>query len=326
MNIVIKLPNNTRDRILTFPFLHSLHKYFAKKIEENEEEEEEVLNFHLISLKADIDILNLLPFHAYYHELDDTDVKNVFSAHRACVTFKIDRPDIYISTTESFVDASLGKQLGIKTKVGFEIGKNKWLFNKRIDFLEGQHQSVQYFNLLRAFTDELPTIPNATSRKLDPVYKDWSEKPYTVINLDLIDGKVNSEWIEFFDLFENKTFVLLCKELPLVEQNVFLQDYVNKLPTKNSYKIFIYNSNIDFGKLISYAVTLVTHESYIMHLSAYIGAYVFYLNKVENLKLTGAEYFAGNVRDFSVKGNAYAQAFDDIYAYIEEKTKQTEEN
>ena len=114
--------------------------------------------------------------------------------------------------------------------------------------------------------------------------------------------------------------------MPLVEQNVFLQDYVNKLPTKNSYKTFIYNSNIDFGKLISYAVTLVTHESYLMHLSAYIGAYVFYLNKVENLKLTGAEYFAGSVRDFSVKGNAYAQAFDDIYAYIEEKTKQTEES
>ena len=49
MNIVIKLPDDIRDRILTFPFLHTLQKEMARKIEESEEDE--VLNIHLISLR-----------------------------------------------------------------------------------------------------------------------------------------------------------------------------------------------------------------------------------------------------------------------------------
>ena len=41
------------------------------------EEDDEILNIHLISLKKDIDILNLLPFRAYYHELEEEDVIKV---------------------------------------------------------------------------------------------------------------------------------------------------------------------------------------------------------------------------------------------------------
>ena len=37
-----------------------------------------------------------------------TDLKTIFSAHRACVQLKIDYTDIFVSTTESFVDATIG--------------------------------------------------------------------------------------------------------------------------------------------------------------------------------------------------------------------------
>lgn len=331
MNIVIKLPDETRERILTFPFLQSLNKYFLKVIEEKEtedEEDDEILNIHLISLKKDIDILNLLPFRAYYHELEEEDVKNVFSVHRACVNFKIDRPDIFICASEGFVDASIGKQLGIKDRVGFDLGKSKWFFNKKITFLDGQHKTVQYFNLLKAFFEELPTIPNAFSRSLDPAYADWRENPYTVINLDLVDNKVNPEWNDFFELFTNKNFVFMTDGVPLEEQRSLLDDFIKTLPTKNTYKVFEYASNIAFGKLISHCVTFVTHDSFLMHLASYIGAHTFYINRKENFHFTGPEYLLGEVRNFSLSdpayksGNAhdYAKVFDEVYSYIDDKT------
>ena len=56
MNISIKLPNDLRGKILTFPFIHALVKEAKKRLNE---EEEEILNLHLIA-----SILVLLQSHS----------------------------------------------------------------------------------------------------------------------------------------------------------------------------------------------------------------------------------------------------------------------
>ena len=149
MNIVVKLPNDLRGKILSFPFLHGLVKEAKKRLNA---EEEEVLKLHLISNKKDIDVLNLLPFSAYYHEIEDEDLKSIFTIHRACVGLKIDRTDIFISTTENFVDASIGKNLKAKTNIGFQIGKNSLFFNKRVPYSVNDHQALQIFSLIKLFS------------------------------------------------------------------------------------------------------------------------------------------------------------------------------
>lgn len=327
MNIAIKLPNDLRERVLTFPFLQVLEKKLTELLEDDE-----ILNFHLISLKEDIDVLNLLPVHAFYHELEVEDIKTIFTMHRACGNFKMNQIDYFVSTTDSFVDASIGKNIGAVKKIGYNIGKNKWFLNQKVSKLAGRHKSEQTFELLKCFTEEVPSIPVVYSRNMPEAYADWNENPYTVINLDLIGDEFNPEWKEFIDLFVNKNFIFMCSELSLDDQKQKIQEFIKSLPTKNTYKIFEYGSNIAFGKLISYCLGFITNDSPLVNIAAYCGAQVFLINKKEDLQNCGPLYFIGEVRNFSItdpaykgqKGHNYATIFDDIYSYIEQRSQPDE--
>lgn len=326
MNIAIKLPNNLSERTLAFPFLHSLHKFLSANLEEDE-----TLNFHLISLKEGIDVLNLLPFKAYYHELEPEDVKSIFSIHRACMNFKIESLDIYISTTDSFVDASIGRNYGAVSRIGFSSGKNGWFLNKKVSKLNGQHLSFQIYELLKPLTEEVPPIPNVYSRELPFVFADWNENPYIVINLDLIENKINPEWKSFVELFTNKHFVFMCSNLDKgnVDQVDEFDLFIKSLPSKNTYKTFDSKSSIEFGKLISYCLCFISGDSPLVNIAAYCGAQIFHLHSKENLVQFGPGYFIAEVRHFSLtdpmfgsggKFN-YSKIFDELYAFIHEKTK-----
>lgn len=329
MNIAIKLPNDLNQRILTFPFLHALEKYMKAHLEE-----EEILKIHLISLVEGIDVLNLLPFNAFYHEVERTDLKTVFSIHRACMNFKIDQIDIFISTTDSFVDASIGKNLMANKKVGFAIGKNTWLLNEKVNKLNGRHFSEQCFELLRPLVEEMPEMPNVFSRELAPFYIDWSENPYIVINLRKENDKICEEWFDFFDLFVNKNFVLMCTDEELDYQKGLLEDFVKRLPGKNTYKVYEHKSHIEFGKIISYCKYFISYDSPLVNLAAYCGANILHLNEKEKVQLTGSQYFVGDVRHFSLSdplfkaGNTfnYTKIFDEIFVVLDGKSGDSEDD
>lgn len=328
MNIAIKLPNNLDEKLLTFPFLHCL-----EKILKDELEEDEVLNIHLISLKDHIDALNLLPFKAFYHEVESDDLKTIFSAHRACMNFKMDNIDVFISTTDSFVDASMGKNIGAKKKIGFALGKNTWFLTDKISKLGGRHFTEQVFELLRPFCEnELPEIPNVNSREMPPAFADWRENPYIILNLDLKGDEVNPEWDDFFDLFVNKSFLLICSEAKPDEQKSILEEYIRKLPKKNSYKVHEHGSHIDFGRLVSYCRIFISHDSPLINMAAYCGARVFHLNTKSKIQTMGTQYFPSDVRFFSLSDPSYKQGpslnytkiFDELYNQIEGKEEEEE--
>ncbi len=328
MNLAIKLPNDLRERVCTYPLLHTLYKELRKTLDEDEQ-----LNIHLISLKKDIDVLNLLPFDAFYHELEVEDVKTIFTMHRACMNFKMDTIDIFISTTDSFVDASIGKNLRAEKKIGYALGKNGWFLNKKVPLLTGQHKSCQTYELLKALIENIPEIPNVYSRELPFAYADWNENPYTFINLDLIGEEDNSEWKDFIELFVNKNFVFMCSELKNSENMEPVQSFIQTLPKENNYRLFEYSSNINFGKTVSYAVAFVSGDSPLINIAAYCGAQVFHLNKKEKISIVGPTYFIGEVRNMAISDPMfgsqnkfnYSKIFDELYKFIEEKTKVEEE-
>lgn len=328
MNLAIKLPNDLKDRILSFPFLHVLIKELKKQQKELEEESE--LNIHLICDKEGIDILNLLPFDAFYHEIEKEDQKTVFSMHRAAGNLKFPNGvDTFISTTDSFIDASIGKTLKAKNKIGFGLGKTAFFLNKKVPFLNGRHKSEQIFQLMRGVVEgEISQIPNSVSRNLEPYLSDWNDKPYTVINLSLKNGAIFDEWKHFLELFQEKRFVLMCSDVD--EKNEYLiDDFIKELAPVNEYIPFKSKSHIDFGKLISYCTCFITKNSYLMHLASYCGSHCFYLNQSEQMSITGPEFFIGQVRNFALsdptmrEGNDfnYGRIFDEIFEFIDNKTK-----
>tara|TARA_Y100000385_G_C13051162_1_gene619830 strand:+ start:607 stop:1602 length:996 start_codon:yes stop_codon:yes gene_type:complete len=327
MNVSIKLPNNLRGKILSFPFIHAFVKEAKKRLNEDEEE---LLNLHLISNSEDIDALNLLPFNAYYHEIEDADLKTVFTIHRACVQLKIPHTDIFISTTESFVDATIGKNLKAQEKIGFQLGKNSFFLNKKIALPSGEHQSAQIFSLIKGFVeDELPSIPRVCSREVKPLYADWNMNPYFIINLSLRGRDIHPEWVELINLFEHQNIVLMSDGISLEDQEDSLNDYIKTLSTKNSYQVITTESNIDFAKAVSFSWCFISEDSPLVHLAAYCGAEVFHLNRKENTTLYGTQHFIGESEVFSLKNAEYksgsdfnfSKIFDIIIKYIELKNK-----
>jgi len=326
MNLAIKVPNNLNEKVLTFPFLHKLVKELQKKFDE--ELEDEVLNLHLISTKNNIDVLNLLPFNAYYHELEEEDLKTVFTVHRACTQLKIENIDLYLSLTESFVDASIGKNLKAKKSIGFNISKNNLFLNIKNEFLSDEHFAKRLFEHWPSFFNKkMNEVPNVCSRDLTPFLSNWNEEPYFIIDLNVKDKFINEEWKELIDLFEHKKIILMCSEIELDLQRSFVTDFQKTLSKSNQYEFFEYKSNIEFAKLSSYSKAFVSENSGLIKLASYSGTYSFFLNKQNESKLMDGRYFYGEIESFSKNGSQfnYANIFDKVYAHIDSIIKEKTE-
>lgn len=320
MNIAIKLPNNLNDRILAFPLLHALNKELEGKLIEDEK-----LSIHLLSDLEGIEVLNLLPFHAYYHQFEPEDLKNIFSAHRACVNFKIDKIDTYISLTRSFVDASLGKNFLATRKIGFSQGKNNLFLNEKHNFLAGRHHTDQMFELLKSFYQSPVEIPVVYCRDIEKFYEDWDTNEYTVIDLSLKEDQIDEAWSDFISLFEEEKFTFMCRSIQdPVDREIKLKEFVESLPSENDYRLLVDSSFIELSKVISHAKTLVTTSLELLNLASYCGQHTFFLNEDHRLDECGPLYFRGETREFRLTEASYKDEdqinfgpiFDEIYGYI----------
>lgn len=339
MNIVLKLPDTVEDKIQSYPTVHVLIKHYKKLIEDKNAEiedelEHEVLNFHFISQKESLDVLNLLPFNAYYHEFEAEDFKSVFTIHRALVNSKLETCDLYISFTQSLVDATIGKNLKALEKVSFSNGKNNFFLTHKVNLLSGRKKSEQYFELLRPLIEDFPeTIPNVCSKEMKEYYLDWRESPYVMISLESKDNEILEHYNELFDLCEHVNFVLVAKH---IEDDVYaekLSQYVETLNKKNTYKIFDTKGLIDFAKAVSYAWTFITEDHELLQVAAYCGANIHHLYKENKYHEYGVDYFYAEVRQFNLKeelyqgadGIQYNKVYDQIIEFITQKQKEQED-
>jgi ADP-heptose:LPS heptosyltransferase len=329
MNVAIKVPNDIRGKILSFPFIHKLVKEINKKLDE--EESEDVLLLHLISSDNGVDVLNLLPFDAYYHEIEASELKTVFTIHRACMNLNLEKVDLFISTTDSFVDASIGKNLKATVSAGFAGGKNNFLLNKKIPKPTGIHESTKIYQLLKAVVDgELPAIRNVCARAVPPLFDDWNTEPYFVINLSLKGKSIHPEWKELIDLFENKRIILMSDSIEEDLHKSTINEYIKTLSNKNTYDIYEETGHIDFAKLISYSWCFITEDSGLVQVASYCGARVYHMSRKDYSKNFDSRYFLGshniyalNDGQFSLKGDFdYGKIFDEIYDFVESKAKE----
>lgn len=338
MNLAIRLPDDLNERLLCFPALQLLVKLLKAEVEQKNEElpeeEQRDLKVHLLAHKQNIEVLNLVPIKAFYHELDDEDLKSVFTVHRAVKNMKIDQVEAFISFTKSFVDASIGKSMKAKTRLGFSISKNSLFFNKKVSLLNGRHHSEQYFELLKGILENSPTeLPRGYSRELVPLKENWRENPYNIINLRASkDGEIEESWSEFFSLVENEKFYLVCDDLPLERQKEALVRFIKKQSNKNTYEAIELSSLIEFGKLAAFAQTFVSFDSGLVHLAAYCGGHIHYLHK-ERPDSTGPIHFLGDIRYFNLNEPFYREnneialhkIFDELIEYLDKKAKDREE-
>jgi len=337
VNLVVKVPDDIRERLCSFPFLQALIKGLRKRIEARSKElpDEEIESFtvHLICLKEGLEVLNLLPFKAFYHEVEPEDLKTIFTAHRAVKNMKIERADTFISLTESFVDASLGKALGAAEKIGLNIGKNSFFFSKKSSLLKGRHLTERLHGMLElVLGEEAPEEPQkGYCRHLDPLWDDWNERPYTVINLPVDSGQVREQYSELFDLIEDEKFVFLTEG----EENILtLNDWAKSLSQKNEYIIFEVDDLIKFSKLVAHARLFISEDSALVNIAAYCGAQIFYLRKKDPISKAGPLYFLGDVRYFDLneplykEGGevAYSKIFDELLFFLTQSKSRMETN
>jgi ADP-heptose:LPS heptosyltransferase len=167
--IAIKLPFDLQERILAFPFLHAISEFYPKA------------DIHIITPKMDAEVLNLLPFKAYYHLFNEDDIKTVLDVHPYTANAQIYNVDLFISLTNSFVDALLGIGLRAKKRVGFSDNWKTLVFTHKIPRPRGHHVCEDYLKLFELVAGA-PSEKRlrVTSRPLNPIIE--GEEDYIAIN------------------------------------------------------------------------------------------------------------------------------------------------
>ncbi|MGE3609026.1 MAG: glycosyltransferase family 9 protein [Bacteriovoracaceae bacterium] len=282
--IAIKLPFDLQERILSFPFLHALRERYPEA------------EIHFITPKKEIEVLNLLPFTAFYHEFDEDEIKSVFDVHRYCANAKIFNVDLFISLTNSFADACLGLGLRAKERLGFGDGWNGVVLTKKNQRPRGLHITEDFISLYKELVgSNVDVKARVMSRDLSPIIENWDTQPYIAINLSpLRNAGLDSDWIELLSMFENQRIVFFASEEQEKVQ-VLIQPFLARLPKKNLYINFVHKSWIDLAKMLAFARGVITYEGPIASLSAYVGSKTLVLYDREDPQRTGPFYFLADV-------------------------------
>ena len=280
--IAIKLPFDLQERILTFPFLHAISEFYPKA------------DLHFITPKKDVEVLNLLPFKAYYHLFDEDEIKSVMDVHPYTANAKIYNTDLFISLTNSFADAALGLGLRAKTRVGFSDNWKTLVLNKKISRPVGHHVVEDYMTLFeQVIGGKVDKRMKVTSRVLTKIIE--GDDPYIAINLSPIrEASIEQEWIDLISMFEGQKIVLFFAD-EQVKGQMLMEAFLEKLPKKNTYINFHWHDMIELGRMLAFARGTLTYNGPCGALSAYVGTRTLILYDNEDPQKTGPFYFLADV-------------------------------
>lgn len=289
MNIAIKLPNNLTELIYSFPFLHKLNDLFKGTD----------FNLHLITGALEIEVLNLLPFKAFFHQLDKKDSESSFRVLRAYKNSKLNMQsyEYYLCLTNLKSDLLLGKLLKAKESIVFDDIGLSVLKAKKVQRLSGRKKVEQYFKLLSEL-DEIDEneIKSIASRDFE-VDKELDD--YIVIDSEILKS---DDWLDFLELFDETRIIILGE----------------KTNTYSKYKSIEDRNYIDIAKLLYLSKAFITSSYEKSLLCSYTGAMTFYL-KENKSEITSFEFFMSKVFEINLQDNTdgdsynYGAIFDLIY-------------
>ncbi len=282
--IAIKLPFDLQERLLTFPFLHAIHTKYP------------LAELNIITPKKDIEILNLLPFKAFYHEFDEDELNNVFDVHRYCVHAKIFNVDLFISLTNSFSDASIGLSLRAKRRLGFSDNWKTLVLNEKTSRPVGHHICEDFFELYKTHVKANVDLKlKVMSRELPAIVPEWDTQPYVAINLSpLKDALIDESWAKLVHEFEGQRIIFFSSDdkervSPLIE------GFIARLPKTNTYSYFFQKDWIELGKMLAFAKGVITYEGPLASVAAYVGAKTLILYDRRDPQKEGPFYFLADI-------------------------------
>ncbi len=282
--IAIKLPFDLQERLLTFPFLHAIHAKYP------------LAELNIITPKKDIEVLNLLPFKAFYHEFDEDELNNVFDVHRYCVHAKIFNVDLFVSLTNSFSDASIGLSLRAKRRLGFSDNWKTLVLNEKTSRPVGHHICEDFFELYKTHLNANVDMKlKVMSRELPSVVPEWDTLPYIAINLSpLKDALIDEEWAKLVHEFEGQRIVFFSSD-DRERVNPIIDQFIARLPKTNTYSYFLQKDWIELGKMLAFARGVITYEGPLASVSAYVGAKTLILYDRRDPQREGPFYFLADI-------------------------------
>ncbi len=282
--IAIKLPFDLQERLLTFPFLHAINNKYPKA------------EINIITPRKDIEVLNLLPFKAFYHEFDEDELNTVFDVHRYCVHAKIYNVDLFISLTNSFSDASIGLNLRAKKRLGFSDNWKTLVLNEKTKRPVGHHICEDFFELYKTHVNANVDLKlKVVSRELQPVVMDWDTNPYIAINLTpLRDAVIDEEWIKLVHSFDKQRIIFFSSE-DRERVNPLIDQFISRLPLKNTYSFYLQKDWIDLAKMLAHAKGVITYEGPLASVAAYVGAKTLIIYDRHDPQKEGPFYFLSDI-------------------------------
>lgn len=280
--IAIKLPFDLQERILSFPFIHAVSEFYPKA------------DIHLITPAKEVEVLNLMPFKAYYHLFNEDEIKTILDVHPYTASANIYNVDLFVSLTNSFPDAALGLGLRAKKRVGFADNWKTLVLTHKTKRPVGHHVVEDFMTLFELMTGHpVNKRLRVTSRPLNKIIE--GEDRYIAINLSPIrGGSIDEDWIELVSRFEGETIIFFSSD-DQMQLKLMEESFIKLLPLKNKYQIFYHKDWIELGRMLSYASGVISYSGAAGALSAYIGTRALLLYDNEDPQRTGPFYFLTDV-------------------------------
>jgi ADP-heptose:LPS heptosyltransferase len=226
--------------------------------------------------------LYALPFEGFWHPWDEEEIRTPLGAHRFVTTLRIPSVDIYIALSDSLTDLCLGQFLRAPKRIAFAEGWKQWLTTIPVTRPVGQHLAEEYFAIYQALSNlRAPGQLRVQGRELPPYYPvNPDEPPYLAVDLwPFQPGNFDEFWADYFALFEGKRFVLFFGEEE-AKGGLMVNHFVDRLPPRNRYDVFLSSDWIELGKMLTNARGLVCRAGATASYSTYLGtdALVIYEN------------------------------------------------
>lgn len=293
--IAIKLSSDLQERILSFPFLHAISEKYPKA------------ELHLITPREDVEILNLLPFKAFYHLFDETEIKSIFDVHPYTANARLYNVDMFINLTNSFVDACLGLGLRAKKRIGFSDNWKTLVLNVKTNRPIGHHITEDFFTLFElACAEKHNSRLRVTARNLQPIIE--GKEPYIAFNISpLRDVCIDEDWTELISYFEGQKIVLFASD-DQVNAQMLMEAFIAKQSQKNILVNFIHHDWIELGRMLAHSRGLVSYSGACAAAGAYVGAKTLILYDNEDPQRTGPFYFLTDVCVMAVNNPAVIES------------------
>ncbi len=280
--VLIKASTDNTENLLSFPFLHAIHKLFDR------------LEIDILIDEGVFNVFKLLPFDLNIYEVPKKKSSLAGIHHFSYNLNDVFNVDYFFDFKGDFKGSFFGITFNAHERIGFATGLNKFFLTKKVEMKGRPTTDTDYLNLLATISEEPFTekvagvhIKETPAPKLkivgdgeEDVVPELPPKKdsylFVIIEKLFLDHDKNRVWFDFFDCFIDERFAIFFEDVEVghdedAERKDTIINFFDQLDERNKYISIPELTPETFKTIALEASSIITNQKWRGLLGAYLG-------------------------------------------------------